>query len=95
MVVKRSLEASSLRDTVRTPLAEVAAVVTKKKVPLSDVPLSVRVPSEIVKRLDALIQPLASDAVAQGFTRMSRSLVAKRALLEGLRVLEQRYSTTR
>ena len=50
--------------------------------------MSVRVPADIVKRLDALVQPLAADAVMQGFTRMSRSLVAKRALLEGLRVLE-------
>src|SRR5215475_3112476 len=93
MAVNERLGVSPLRDTVRTHLAEGAVVAGKKhrKVPLSDVPLSVRVPGDIVKRLDALVQPLAADAVAQGFTRMSRSLVAKRALLEGLRVLEERY----
>ena len=66
-----------------------------KKVPLSDTALSVRVPADIVKRLDALIQPLVADAMSQGFTRMSRSVVAKRALLEGLRVLEERYRPSR
>jgi hypothetical protein len=93
--INPALEVSPLRGTVRRQFAEGAVVVKRKKVPLSDVPLSVRVPADMVKRLDALIEPLATDAVSQGFTRMSRSLVAKRAMLEGLRVLEERYRPSR
>ena len=70
-------------------------VAKHKKVPLSDAALSVRTPADIVKRLDALIQPLAADAMTQGFTRVSQSVVAKRALLEGLRVPEERYRPAR
>ena len=70
-------------------------MVKKQKVPMSDTALSVRVPADIVKRLDALIQAVAHDAARQGFTRVSRSVVAKRALFEGLTVLEARYKPQR
>jgi hypothetical protein len=95
MTVNPRLERSARRGTVRAQLAEVAVVAKRKKVPLSDTLLSVRMPADIVKRLDALIQLVAVDAMSQGFTRVSRSVVAKRALLEGLQVLEARYRPAR
>jgi hypothetical protein len=91
MAVNPQLERSPQRDTVRAQLVEGAVAAKRKKVPLSDTLLSVRVPADIVKRLEALIHPLAADAMTQGFTRVSRSVVAKRALMEGLTVLEAKY----
>jgi hypothetical protein len=57
--------------------------------------ISVRVTPDVGKRADALIQAIARETAPQGFTRVTRSVVLKRALEEGLRVLEQRYSATR
>lgn len=53
--------------------------------------ISVRVTPDIAKRADALISALVKEAAPTGFTRVTRSIVLKRALLEGLAVLEARY----
>jgi len=63
--------------------------------PASDAAISIRLPTDIIKRADALVAPLAHEAAAQGITRVGRSVVIKRALLEGLRVLEERYRPSR
>ena len=63
----------------------------RDKLPASDVAISIRLPTDIIKRADALVAPLEKEAAAQGITRVGRSVVIKRALLEGLRVLEERY----
>jgi hypothetical protein len=60
--------------------------------PAPDAALSFRVPADLIDRADALIPHLATEAVAQGFTRVSRSVVVKRALAEGLAVLERKYA---
>jgi len=52
-------------------------------------------PTDIIKRADALVTPLAQEAASQGITRVGRSVVIKRALLEGLRILEERYRPSR
>ena len=64
-----------------------------KKAPhvASDAALSLRLPTELLQRADALIPSLATEAVARGETRVSRSIVVKRAIEEGLAVLEGRY----
>jgi len=54
-------------------------------------PVNIRLPADVIKRADALVPRITDEAVAQGFTRVSRSVVVKRALLEGLRVLEEKY----
>jgi hypothetical protein len=61
----------------------------------SDAALSIRLPADIIKRADALVPLITDEAMAHGFTRVSRSVVVKRALLEGLRVLEDRYRPSR
>jgi hypothetical protein len=66
-------------------------MVKRGKLPASDAALSLRLPVDMVKRADALIPALAKEAAEQGFTRTTRAVVIKRALLEGLRVLEERY----
>ena len=63
----------------------------RTKLPASDAAISIRLPTDVVRRADALVAPLADEAAAQGITRVGRSVVIKRALLEGLRVLEERY----
>ncbi len=90
MKVNTRLVRRPVRGSYRPEVEEVA-VVKRTKVPLSDTPLSVRVPLGIVKRLDALIRPIATDAAMQGVTGITRAAVTKRALLEGLAVLEARY----
>ena len=57
--------------------------------------IGLRVTPDVAKRADALIAPLAKEYAPQGFTRVTRSVVLKRALEEGLRVLEQRYRPSR
>lgn len=67
----------------------------KGKLPASDAAISIRLPTDIIKRADALVAALAREAADQGITRVGRSVVIKRALLEGLRVLEERYRPSR
>jgi hypothetical protein len=57
--------------------------------------VSVRVTPDIAARADALIAPMLKEFAPQGFTRVTRSVVLKRALEEGLRALEQRYRSSR
>lgn len=67
----------------------------RTKLPASDAAISIRLPTDIIKRADALVDPLAREAAGQGITRAGRSVVMKRALLEGLQVLEARYRPSR
>jgi hypothetical protein len=57
--------------------------------------ISVRATPDIAKRADALIAAIARESAPQGFARATRSVVLKRALEEGLRVLEERYRPSR
>jgi hypothetical protein len=57
----------------------------------SDTVLSVRVPADFVRRADALILTVAAEGIKHGQTHASRSLVIKRAIEEGLKVLEGRH----
>jgi hypothetical protein len=59
--------------------------------PASDAALSIRIPVEFLRRADALIPAVAAEGIKQGQTHASRSLVIKRAIDEGLKVLEQKY----
>src|SRR5215475_13623313 len=62
-----------------------AGMTTKRgKLPVSDAAISIRLPTDIIKRADALVAPLAQEAALQGITRVGRSVVIKRALIEGL-----------
>jgi hypothetical protein len=53
--------------------------------------VSVRVTPDVAKRADALIPALLKEFGPRGFTRVTRSVVIKQAIEEGLRVLEERY----
>jgi hypothetical protein len=53
--------------------------------------ITLRVTPDINHRADALVQAIAHDAATQGFTRVTRAVVLKRALLRGLDSLEQEY----
>ena len=53
--------------------------------------ISVRVTPDVAKRADALIKAMVAEYAPQGFTRVTRSVVLKRAVEEGLRLLEERY----
>ncbi|HSP97462.1 MAG TPA: hypothetical protein VL049_09510 [Candidatus Dormibacteraeota bacterium] len=52
-------------------------------------------PTDIIRRADALIPALAAEGIKSGETRASRSLVIKAAIMEGLKVLEQRHGKPR
>jgi hypothetical protein len=67
----------------------------RSKLPASDAAISIRLPTDIIKRADALVTAVAEEAALQGITRVGRSVVIKRALLEGLTVLEARYRPAR
>lgn len=54
--------------------------------------VTLRVTPDITTRADALRAALAKDAALLGFTRTTRAIVLKRALLEGLALLEKRYA---
>ena len=53
--------------------------------------LSVRVTPDIAKRADALVPAIAKVMAPQGVTRVTRSVVIKQALEEGLKVLEAKH----
>lgn len=59
---------------------------------MREMPLALRLPAEIVARLDALQEPLAADAeTAMLLGGVSRSAAIRLAIVEGLRVVEARY----
>jgi hypothetical protein len=94
MSVKLVLARKAQRDTHVLLVAGVG-MTNRGKLPASDAAISIRLPTDIIKRADALVAPLAHEAAQQGITRVGRSIVIKRALLEGLRVLEDRYRPSR
>jgi hypothetical protein len=67
----------------------------KPKVTAASDRVTLRVTPDVAKRADAIITPMAAEFAPQGFTRVTRSVVLKRALEEGLRVIEQRYGLAR
>lgn len=60
--------------------------------PKDEIVMSVRIPKALAERLDALVDTLASgeDATMTG-ERVSRSMMIRRALLEGVKALERRH----
>lgn len=56
--------------------------------------LQIRVSADTAARADALIGPLASTAAGVAAGRVTRSMVLRLALAEGLAVLEQRHVRT-
>jgi len=61
----------------------------------TDAAMSLRLPSELMKRIDGLIPSLAATAVGEGETRLSRSWVVRRALEVGVEELERRARKAR
>jgi len=60
--------------------------------PTGDNPVAIRLPGELLARLDALVPKIAADtdtAIVLG--RISRSSVLRLAVLEGVKVLERRH----
>ena len=55
--------------------------------------VSVRLPADVPDRAEALAAALADHPDFRAF-RMSRSAVLRRAMLEGLRVLEERHAAS-
>lgn len=53
--------------------------------------VTLRVTPDINNRADALVKRIARDAQAQGYTRVTRATVLKRALMAGLAELEKQY----
>jgi hypothetical protein len=53
------------------------------------VPVTVRIPAELVKRLDRLKAKVGKDPTLTTFGRVSRSSVVKLAILKGVEVLEK------
>ncbi len=65
---------------------------TIAKAPDAEAPVVLRLPPELVKRIDALLPSVTADTVtATMLGRLSRSALYRLVLLEGLRVLERRY----
>jgi len=55
------------------------------------VPVTVRIPAELAKRLDRLKPKVGKDPTLTTFGRVSRSSIVKLALLRGVAVLEAEY----
>lgn len=53
---------------------------------------TLRITPDVNTRADALVSALSRDAAMRGFTRVTRSVVLKRALLLGLEQLEKQYA---
>jgi hypothetical protein len=56
------------------------------------VPVTVRIPVELAKRLDRLKPKVGKDATLTTFGRVSRSSIVKLALLRGVAALEAEYN---
>jgi hypothetical protein len=55
------------------------------------VPVSVRVPPELARRMDRLIPKIAKDPAVATLGIVTRSTLVKLAILKGVEVLEQEY----
>jgi hypothetical protein len=55
------------------------------------VPVTVRIPAELAKRLDRLKPKVGKDPTLTTFGRVSRSSIVKLALLRGVAALEAEY----
>jgi hypothetical protein len=55
-----------------------------------DAAVSLRLPTDLLRRIDALIPSIAIAAVSEGETRVSRSWALRRALEVGVEELERR-----
>ena len=53
--------------------------------------LSLRLTPDLIQRIDKLRPKIAKDPAVAGLTRVTRSVVVRRALLRGVEVLEQEY----
>ena len=60
-----------------------------------DPPITVRVPVEWLERATALATMLANDRKVREFARPTRSMVARMALMRGIEVLEEEYTSKR
>jgi hypothetical protein len=60
-----------------------------------DAAVSLRLPTDLLRRVDALIPSIAITAVSEGETRVSRSWTLRRALEVGVEELERRARKTR
>jgi hypothetical protein len=59
---------------------------------LSESPVTLRLPAELLERIDALVPKVAADSdVATMLGGVSKSAVIRYALLEGVKVLEKRH----
>jgi hypothetical protein len=59
---------------------------------LSESPVTIRLPAELLERVDALVPKVAADSdVATMLGGVSKSGVIRYALLEGVKVLEKRH----
>jgi len=62
-----------------------------KTMPKMDELMVVRVPQETVKRADDLVPCFMNDEHYNGIAKISRSMILRLALLEGLKTFEKRY----
>lgn len=64
----------------------------QKKAPLTEAPITLRLPTELLARIDALQAPVAADSsTATLLGGVSRSSVLRAVIVAGLDVLERRY----
>ena len=73
---------------VKRPQVEGLLMAEKQK---RGVPIAVRVPPEMVKRLDRLLPKVSKDRAISTFGQVTRSSVVKLALLRGIETLENEY----
>lgn len=60
---------------------------------LTESPIALRLPADLLARVDGLVDPVAADAdTATLLGGVTRSAVLRYALLEGVKTLERRYS---
>lgn len=63
---------------------------------LTDTPISLRLTPDLVERAEALVTPMGNDTSLVTITggRVKRSTVLRLAVLRGIEVLEQQYTTS-
>jgi len=65
----------------------------KKAGALTESPLTLRIPAELLERIDALLPKVAADSdTATMLGGVTRSAVVRYALLEGVKGLERRHA---
>lgn len=57
----------------------------------NETPTTIRLPAEVLTRAEALVEVLQADPEAVKWGRISRSTVLRLAVVEGLKVLEQKH----